>query len=155
MASALGWRPKMAARYWRVGAQRAASAFRPEPNRFAMAAAPSPTLDRLRRRRQFLDVAATRRKWVAPGLILQARARPDDGPELRLGFTATRKIGNAVIRNRARRRLRAVAREVLGQAAAVPADLVLIARQDTVARPYAELKRDLETAVARLGILQR
>ena len=67
---------------------------------------------RLTQRSEFLRVAAARRKWAAPGLVLQACERTDDatasGPP-RVGFTATRKVGGAVVRNRARRRLRAAA----------------------------------------------
>jgi ribonuclease P protein component len=68
----------------------------------------------------------------------------------RVGFTASRKVGNAVTRNRAKRRLRALAREVLAGAARPGADYVLIARAGTVERPYAALVRDLETALRRV-----
>src|SRR5205085_871500 len=97
-----------------------------------------------------------RRKAVAPGLILQAMQRPPAAPPeaaaaeatgsarggdpsqqpARIGFTASRKVGNAVLRNRARRRLRAVAAEVLPLHAAPGHDYVLIARGETVVRPY-------------------
>ena len=116
-------------------------------------------LGRLRKRREFLAVAATNRRWTTPGLVLQAKKLPasDDTqsaePQVRLGFTATKKVGNAVIRNRAKRRLRAAAREVLSGAEARPADLVLVARQSTIARPYLDLKADLTTALGKLGVL--
>lgn len=115
-------------------------------------------LGRLRRRPEFLRVAASRRKWAAPGLILQAYKRiggasEDDAMELiRVGLTASRKVGNAVARNRARRRLREVARRVLPERAAPGYDLVLIARTETLKRPFASLVADLETALKRLGI---
>ena len=72
-------------------------------------------LDRLKVRADFLRVAALRRKWAAPGLILQAA--PATGTELqadslRVGFTVSKKVGNSVCRNRARRRLRAAVAEV-------------------------------------------
>ncbi len=72
------------------------------------------TVGRLTRRPEFLRVADGRRKWVAPGLILQALERqpPADGNgdrAARAGFTASAKVGNAVARNRARRRLKAAA----------------------------------------------
>ena len=108
-------------------------------------------LTRLTRRADFLKVAAGRRKWVAPGLILQACAHPA-GPSLRVGFTASRKVGNAVARNRARRRLRAASAEVLPTHAAGGNDLVLIARSTTLTRPYGSLVRDLEEGLRRLGI---
>lgn len=91
---------------------------------------------------------------MTPGLILQtlARAPADDASEgIRIGFTATRKIGNAVVRNRARRRLRAAAASVMARHAVPGFDYVLIARAETPKRPYAALIDDLETALRRLG----
>jgi ribonuclease P protein component len=111
-------------------------------------------LERLKRRADFLRVADGRRKWVTPGLILQtlARAPTDDAPDaIRIGFTATRKIGNAVTRNRARRRLRAAAASVMARHAAPGFDYVLVARAETPKRPYAALIDDLETALRRSG----
>jgi len=117
-------------------------------------------LGRLKKRSEFLAVAAANRRWAAPGLVLQARkaAEADRTAEpLRIGFTATKKIGNAVARNRARRRLRAAVDDVLrreGPVAAGPADLVLIARAGTSDRPYEALKADLRQALDRLGIVR-
>jgi ribonuclease P protein component len=109
-------------------------------------------LERLKRRADFLRVADGRRKWVTPGLILQTLARvPGDGDAIRVGFTATRKIGNAVVRNRVRRRLRAAAADVMARHAAAGFDYVLIARAETSKRPFAALIGDLETALRRLG----
>ncbi len=113
-----------------------------------------PALDRLRRRADFLRVADGRRKWVTPGLILQTLPRApaeNAGAAIRIGFTATRKIGNAVTRNRARRRLRAAAASVMARHAAAGHDYVLIARANTPTRPYAALIGDLEAALRRLG----
>ena len=107
-------------------------------------------LTRLTRRADFLKVAAGRRKWVAPGLILQACAHPA-GPSLRVGFTASRKVGNAVARNRARRRLRAVSAAVLPAHALDGHDYVLIARTGTLNRRYQALIGDLEEGLRRLG----
>lgn len=112
---------------------------------------------RLKRRPEFLRVASARRKWAAPGLVLQARRRgqtdagrtPPDA--VRVGFTVSRKVGNAVTRNRVRRRLRAAAREVLPEHARDGYDFVLIGRAGTVRRPWSALVRDLETALRRLG----
>ena len=111
-------------------------------------------LARLKKRSEFLAVAATNRRWSTPGLVLQAR--PLDGTEspVRLGFTATKKIGNAVKRNRARRRLRAAAADVLRTAAARAADLVLVARAGTVDRPFGDLKNDFSQALRKLGLAQ-
>jgi ribonuclease P protein component len=109
---------------------------------------------RLTQRSEFLRVAAARRKWAAPGLVLQACERTDDatasGPP-RVGFTATRKVGGAVVRNRARRRLRAAAAAVLPVRGLPGWDYVLIARDGTVDRPFAALLGDLETALGRIA----
>lgn len=109
---------------------------------------------RLKRRQDFLRVAGGRRKWAAPGLVLQARkTHVEKSGEcgIRVGFTATRRIGGAVERNRARRRLRAVAAAVLPERAACGHDYVVIARLGTLTRPFASLVRDLETALEKLG----
>jgi ribonuclease P protein component len=105
---------------------------------------------RLKRRPEFLAVAASRRKWVAPGLILQAARRPEESnlpPAPRIGFTASRKVGIAVARNRARRRLRAAVETVLPKAGLPGFDYVLVARSGTLTRPFADLVGDLETAL--------
>lgn len=121
-------------------------------------------IGRLKRRAEFLQVAAANRKWVAPGLILQVRRQPS--PEsssdtaapiarlepVRVGFTASRKVGNAVKRNRARRRLRAVAAEVLESHAEPGMDFVLIARAATVDRNYRALVADLVAGLKRLKL---
>ncbi len=83
-----------------------------------------------------------------PGLLLQARDRGDAAPA-RLGFTVTKKVGNAVVRNRTKRRLREAARLVLRERQVVGADLVLIGRDKTRARPFALLLEDLRQALAR------
>ncbi len=121
-----------------------------------------PLVGQLRKRSEFLAVAGARRKCAMPGLVLQARAwrdgeAPDakENPAMRVGFTATRRVGGAVVRNRARRRLRAVAREILPARAAARYDYVLIARAATGRRPYVSLKRDLEAALDRVGALRR
>lgn len=122
-------------------------------------------LIRLKRREEFLRVAGARRKWVAPGLILQARPSdlPASGPPgkgsgpaaigqgFRVGFTVSRKVGNAVARNRARRRLRAAAAEVMPRHAKAAHDFVVIGRSATLTRPYGALVGDLKTALRRLG----
>jgi ribonuclease P protein component len=105
----------------------------------------------LKIRADFLRVAATRLHAVAPGLILQAAPGPTGAAVIRIGFTATRKLGGAVIRNRAKRRLRAVAADVLAERGRPGTDYVLIARKDTVVRPYAALVADLETALRRVS----
>jgi ribonuclease P protein component len=108
---------------------------------------------RLKRRADFLRVAGMRRKWAAPGLILQVSPQPEQNPSepfpVRVGFTASRKVGNAVMRNRARRRLKAVVAELVGKHAKPGHDLVLIARTATCECPFEDLKRDLLQALKR------
>ncbi len=119
----------------------------------------APRLGRLTRRAEFLAAAAARRKAVTPGLIVQVRRRPDPseaaGMLVRVGFTASRKVGGAVERNRARRRLRAAAAAVLPVLAAAGLDIVLIARRETLTRPFALLTADIVAGLRRLGALRR
>ena len=111
------------------------------------AAHPAVSFCVLSKRADFLKAASARRQGVG-GLLLQARDRADGTGLVRLGFTASKKIGNAVLRNRAKRRLRALARETLLPEARPGWDYVLIARpQDTVTRAYADLRADLAEAL--------
>ncbi len=110
-----------------------------------------PKLVRLRKRRDFLRIAATRRKKVTPAFILQAAARQQKDDAIGIGFTATRKIGSAVVRNRARRRLREAARQVLPATARPGTDYVLIARAASLSRSFEHLKADLARAVRALS----
>jgi len=111
-------------------------------------------LVRLKTRADFLRVAAGRARVVRPGLVLQATAQPEtvaSSTGLRVGFTASRRVGNAVARNRAKRRLRAAAAAILPLQGKAVTDYVLIARGETGTRPYAELLADLEGALRQLG----
>ena len=110
--------------------------------------AKSPVLpETLKNRPDFLRAAQARRQGTA-SFLLQARARGDASAAVRVGFTASKKIGNAVARNRAKRRMRALMREVLPALAKPGWDYVLVARPDaTTMRDYAEMRRDLETAL--------
>lgn len=106
----------------------------------------------LRKRADFLRAASARRQGM-PGFLLQARRRGEDEPEgvVRIGFTCSKKIGNAVARNRAKRRLRALAHEVLGGLARPGWDYVLVGRPGaTIERDFAQLRLDLEQAMARI-----
>ncbi|HET6519353.1 MAG TPA: ribonuclease P protein component [Geminicoccaceae bacterium] len=112
---------------------------------------------RLKRRREFLAVAGQGRRWVTPAFVLQAGRRParggDDaeaaGREIGIGFTASRRVGKAVERNRARRRLREAMRRVLPGPARPGFDYVVVARPEALSRPFASLLDELRTALAR------
>ncbi len=77
-----------------------------------------------------------------------------EAPTIRVGYTASKKVGGAVVRNRARRRLRALAREVLAVEAVPGYDYVLIARAETATRDYAALRGDMRFALKRLRLLR-
>ena len=86
-----------------------------------------------------------------PGFVLLVRPRGDDDPAMRVGFTVTKKIGNAVIRNRMKRRLRALAREMLPEHGIAGADHVLIGRAGGVERHYASLAAELRQALKKVA----
>jgi ribonuclease P protein component len=112
---------------------------------------------RLKRRAEFLRVAASGRKAAVGGVVLQAMRRTDTQP-VRLGFTVTKKVGNAVIRNRTRRRLKEAARLLLSQPALLSQqavagfDLVLIGRDSTRKRNFILLQGDIRRALERTGV---
>ncbi len=100
----------------------------------------------LTRRADFL--AANRGLRVArPGFVLLARA--NDGNGMRYGITVTRKIGNAVVRNRMKRRLRALLRDTLPTNGMANHDHVLIGREGGIERDFAALRAELGEALAR------
>jgi ribonuclease P protein component len=104
----------------------------------------------MRKRADFLAVARARRQGTA-GLMLQARDRRDNDPKIRVGFTCTKKVGNAVARNRAKRRLREVARSILPHHGVPGWDYVLIGRAGaTAARPFKDLLGDLRYALRKI-----
>jgi ribonuclease P protein component len=110
-------------------------------------------LTRLKVRTDFL-AAAKAYRWAERGVVVQCNKRPDGdepaGNHVRVGFTATKKIGNAVFRNRVKRRLRELAREILSQLARPGHDYVLIARSDTVDRDFDKMRDDLTKALAKV-----
>lgn len=86
-----------------------------------------------------------------PGFVLLVRPRGDDDPVMRLGITVTKKIGNAVVRNRMKRRFRALARELLPEAGVVGADHVLIGRAGGIERDFVELRTELRKALGKVA----
>jgi ribonuclease P protein component len=102
------------------------------------------------KRRDFLLATAKGHRCAVPGLVLQMCNRDDDAPP-RLGITASRKIGNAVHRNRAKRRLRALAQHMLAQDGQQGYDYVLIARHNTNQLSWPELKGAFTLALNRVN----
>jgi ribonuclease P protein component len=149
MGFATAWQLSAVAAFWPIAGQKGASAFLPRE-------AVQPAIQRLKRRSEFLRIAGARRKSVTPGLILQALHRVTDGDRpgtvdtIGIGFTVSRRVGNAVARNRARRRLKAAAEQIFPIHAVAGIDFVVIGRAATIKRPFAALLSDLETALKRL-----
>jgi ribonuclease P protein component len=103
---------------------------------------------RLKKRAEFLAVASKGAKAPMPGLVMQLMARADDAP-FRVGFTVTKKVGNAVVRNRTKRRLREAVRLGLDAEAYRGFDMVVIGRDRTAARPFTDLMADVRRAAAK------
>jgi ribonuclease P protein component len=106
-------------------------------------------IEKLRRRAEFLAANGALRAPTT-GFVLLVRPRGDDDPAMRLGLTVSKKVGNAVVRNRMKRRFRELARSILPEAGIAGADHVLIGRAGGVERPYAELVADLKRALAKV-----
>jgi len=110
-------------------------------------------LPRLKKRGEFVRASVSGLHASTPGLVLQAykRGEPEGEAEPpRVGFTTSKKVGNAVARNRARRRMRALAEAVLAPQAKPGLDYVLVGRTATVDRPFSDLTRDLAEAIERV-----
>ena len=103
----------------------------------------------IRQRRDFL-AANQGRRVPSAGFVLLVRQRDDGTPLMRAGYTVTKKIGNAVVRNRVKRRLRELARLRLEGEARPGHDYVLIGRAPTFSRAYPDLEKDLVSALKRL-----
>ena len=107
------------------------------------------TIDRLKKRADFL--ACARAPSCARGAVVVQARRRDETPLVRAGFTATRRIGGAVVRNRAKRRLREAARLLLPAHGRAGYDYVFIARGGVTTRPWARLLDDVKSALIRLA----
>ena len=106
-------------------------------------------IERIVKRPDYLRVARARRNSVTPGLVLQASAIDSsaNGPGPRIGYTVSKKVGNSVSRNRARRRLKSIVNDVFSERAEEAFDYVLIGRVKTLERTYDELLKDLQSAL--------
>jgi ribonuclease P protein component len=106
----------------------------------------------LPKRSDFLRLAAANIRRATPGFVLQSAPRETGAPSaLRIGFTASRKVGNAVARSRTKRRLRALADKVMADAADPACDYVLIGRTETLRRDFSAMERDLRHALKKLA----
>lgn len=114
-------------------------------------AAVFPRLSVMKTRADF--VAASKARYqTAPSLTVQMRNRNDGDPVVRVGFTCSKKVGNAVARNRAKRRLREVARLDLPGLAKPGHDYVLIGKREATAqRDFAAMREDFAKALRKLG----
>lgn len=101
-------------------------------------------------RRDYLAANAGKRAPM-PGFVLLVRGRADDDPTMRIGITVSKKVGNAVIRNRMKRRFRALAAEILPTSGIPGADHVLIGRNSGIERDYDALRAELTKALAKLA----
>ena len=106
-------------------------------------------MERLRQRADFV-AAGKGARATAPAFVLLSRSRGDESPA-RVGFTVSRKVGTAVERNRARRRLRDVVRRAAADAIKPGNDYVLVARREALTRPFGRLAADFTDALRRLA----
>jgi ribonuclease P protein component len=103
----------------------------------------------IKKRSDFL--AANRgKRYATPGFVLLVKDRQDESTEIRLGITITKKVGNAVVRNRMRRRFRALAQEMLGPNGQPGADHILIGRDSGIERDFGALRSDMIKALGKL-----
>jgi len=105
--------------------------------------------DRIKERSEYLAVAETRRKWITTAFIIQAKSNNNECSP-RVGYTVSKKVGNAIKRNKARRRLKEVCRLVLPKAGQEGWSYVVIGRQAAIDYPFERLQKDMSWALAKL-----
>lgn len=104
----------------------------------------------IKKRADFLS-ANRGKRYAAPGFVLLVHDRGDETADIRLGITITKKVGNAVIRNRMRRRFRALMRELLDDMGLPGADHILIGRKNGIEMDFDRLRHDLTRGLTKLG----
>ena len=109
-----------------------------------------PSLCSLKKRRQFVALFKSGRRLSLPATLLQAAPARDGSAGIRFGLTVSKKNGNAVRRNRIRRRLRALALELLPRHGQAGYDYVLVARREALARPWPLMRKELRGGLGRL-----
>ncbi len=106
-------------------------------------------MERLRKRSEFVQLSKSGQRWVTPAFILQVFKREQEG-SVRYGVTASRKVGGAVERNRAKRRLRALIRIVLPEVGLPGLDYVLIAKKEVLKRDFSLMVEELRIALTKV-----
>lgn len=109
-----------------------------------------PEITVLKKRSEFLLAAKSGFKFVKPSIVIQSRIRANEEPsasEIRVGFTATKKLGNAVIRNRAKRRMRAASDKITQEFGLKGCDYVMIGRELVYKGDFTSLLRDMRHAM--------
>ena len=171
MVSGHARQPLAVARFWPVGAPVAASASRPEtPSHITgqpIVTAHRDLLDinridrrvrythvqTLRQRREFLRIRGGSR-WSSAAFVIETRRRPNEDAQTpdkpRIGYTVTKRIGNAVVRNRIKRRFRAAAASLRCGELRPGYDYVLIARSGALKRPFVDLTNDLREGLTHI-----
>jgi ribonuclease P protein component len=104
----------------------------------------------IKKRSDFLS-ANRGKRYATPGFVLLVHDRRDNDPAKRLGITITKKVGNAVVRNRMRRRFRELARALLPMLGKAGADHILIGRDGGIERDFGQLREEMAKALGKLG----